>query len=104
MSVLLNVGNEVTPGANLSANIKELCDNGEQEVRIPKQFSKMSVVTSVLFVLALNAGKFRADNQDRPDEREHPDDQIGLNDAQGLVTEVGFVGVLRLTSGDFGRR
>src|SRR6266481_2236743 len=104
MRVLLNVGNEIAPGAHLCANIEELRDNREKEVGIAEQIAEMSAVAGLILVLAVNRGKFRAQDKHRPDQGNRADDEIGLHDAQRFRTKVCLVSVTCLLCGDFLRR
>src|ERR1700732_1747711 len=93
MSVLLDVGDEVAPSAYLRANVQEFREYREEEMRIVEEIAQMAVVAGFTFVLAVDGGKFCAEDQKRPYQRDRTDDQIRLHDAKVFEAEIGLVGV-----------
>src|SRR5438105_15527427 len=104
MGVLLNIRNKVAPGSHLCADVKKLCDHREQEVWITEKVAKVSTVTGLIFVLTLNGGKSRPQDNHRPEDGNRPDNQIRLYDAQRFGTKVDLVSMMGVSSCDYLRR
>src|SRR4029077_7162556 len=96
MGIFLDVLNEITPGPDLGSDVEKLRHYRQQEVTIAKQIPEMSVVTFTVFMFALDAGEFCAQNQHSPDQRNHPDDQIWLHHPQGFRAQVRVIDTLEL--------
>src|SRR6266852_6556163 len=103
MRVLLNVGNEIAPGSYLCADIEKLRNHREKEVGIAEQIAQMSMIVRLIFVFALDRGKFGAQNQQRPKERERANDEIRLHHAQRFESKVRLVRAVRLMNSHFPR-
>src|SRR5215469_2636037 len=95
MCVLLNILDEVAPGAYLTPHIEKLSHHRHPEVRISKQFVKRSLITT-FFVLALNRRKFCPENQQGTHDRNHTQHQIRHYHPQRLGAEIRSVKVLCL--------
>src|SRR5712672_669503 len=104
MRVLLDIGNEVAPRSNLRAHIKELRYNREKEMRIPEEIAQVPAITGLIFVLAMNRRKFRAQYEHGPYQRNRADDQIGFHYAKGFGAEIRFISMTGLLYGDLLRR
>src|SRR6266567_2868800 len=104
MSVLLSVRNEVAPGSRLCANVEKLRDDGKQKMRKAEEFMQVSVVAGLILVLAVNGGKFRTQDKNRPDEGNRSYEEIGFHDTQSFRAKVRFVGMACLLCGDLLRR
>src|SRR6266850_6870486 len=104
MRVLLNIGNEVAPRSDLCAYVEELGNNGEKEMRIPEEIAQVPAITGLIFVLAVNGRKFRAQYEHGPYQRNRADDQIGFHYAKGFGAEIRFIGMAGLLYGDLLRR
>ena len=75
MRVLLDIGDEVAPRSNLRAYVEELGNDGEKEMRIPKEIAQVPAITRFILVLAMNRRKFRAQYKHGPYQRDRADDQ-----------------------------
>src|SRR5882762_333593 len=96
MRVLLDIGDEVAPRSNLRAHIKELRYNREKEMRIPEEIAQVPAVTGLIFALAMNRRKFRAQDKYRPYQGDRADDEIGFHYAKGFGAEIRFIGMTGL--------
>src|SRR5437667_9011945 len=104
MRILLNIGNEVTPGTSLCADVEKLCDNREQKMRITEEVMKVSTVAGLTLVFTLNRRKVCPQNEHRPEDGNRPDNQIRLYHSQRFGTKIRLVSMMNLSNCDFLRR
>ena len=70
-------------------------------MRKTKKIGEAAMAGDAIFVFALDFGKFRAPDQESPEERDRANDKVGLHDTKRFGLQVRLVDPLRLERGNF---